>query len=167
MILNFQGKKPRIDEKSFIAENATIIGEVIIKKYASIWYNAVLRGDIASIIIGENASIQDGSIVHCDRGISTVVGNNVTVGHNTVLHACKIGDNSLIGMGAVVLNEAEIGEGVIIGAGAIVTPRTKIPSYTMAMGVPAKVVRNLSEEEVEGLRNHARGYVELMKKYKK
>ncbi|HDK26959.1 MAG TPA: gamma carbonic anhydrase family protein [Candidatus Atribacteria bacterium] len=166
MILNFQGKKPIIDEKSFIAENATIIGEVIIKEYASIWYNAVLRGDIASIIIGENTSIQDGSIVHCDIGISTVVGNNVTVGHNAVLHACRIGDNSLIGMGAVVLNKAEIGEGVIIGAGAIVTPRTKIPSYTMAMGIPAKVVRNLTEEEIEGLRNHAMGYVELMKKYK-
>lgn len=83
-----------------------------------------------------------------------------------MLHACKIGDNSLIGMGAVVLNKAEIGEEVIIGAGAIVTPRTKVPSYTMAMGIPAKVVRNLTEEEVEGLRNHAMGYVELMKKYK-
>jgi len=166
MILNFQGKKPIIDEKSFIAENATIIGEVIIKKYASIWYNVVLRGDIASIVIGENTSVQDGSIVHCDTGISTIVGNNVTIGHNVVLHACKIGDNSLIGIGAVVLDKAEIGEGAIIGAGAIVTPRTKIPPYSMAVGIPAKVVRNLTEEEVEGLKSHAMGYVELMKKYK-
>lgn len=166
MILNFQGKKPMINEKSFIAENATIIGEVVIKKYASIWYNVVLRGDIASIIIGENTSVQDGSIVHCDTGISTIVGNNVTIGHNVVLHACKIGDNSLIGIGTVVLDRAEIGEGTIIGAGAIVTPRTKIPPYSMAVGIPAKVVRNLNEEEVEGLKNHAMGYVELMKKYK-
>lgn len=166
MILNFEGKKPVINEKAFVAENANIIGEVIIGEYASIWYNVVLRGDIASIVIGKNTNIQDGSVVHCDMGVSTIIGSNVTVGHNVVLHACKIGDGSLIGIGAIVLDKAEVGEGAIVGAGAIVTPRTKIPSYTMALGIPAKVVRNLTKEEVEDLKKHTWGYVELMKKYK-
>ena len=165
MILNFQEKKPIIDKKSFIAENATIIGEVIIGEYSSIWYNVVLRGDVASIKIGNNTNIQDGSIVHCDVGVPTIIGNNVTIGHNVMLHACKIGNNSLIGIGAIVLDGAEVGEGAIVGAGAIVTPRTKIPPFTMALGVPAKVVRSLSEEEVENLKKHALGYVELMKRY--
>lgn len=167
MILNFEGKRPVISEESFIAENATVIGEVVIGKFSSIWYNTVLRGDIAPIIIGNNTSIQDGSIVHCDLGIPTIIGNNVTVGHHVMLHACKIGDNSLIGMGAIVLDGAEVGEGAIVGAGAIVTPKTKIPSFTMALGIPAKVVRNLSEEEIENLKNHALDYAELMKRYQK
>jgi len=166
MILNFEGKKPIINEKAFVAGNATIIGEVIIGEYASIWYDAVLRGDIASIVIGKNTSIQDGSVIHCDVGVSTIIGSNVTVGHNVVLHACKIGDGSLIGIGAIVLDKAEIGEGAIVGAGAIVTPKTKIPPHTMALGIPAKVVRNLTKEEVEDLKKHVKGYVELMKKYK-
>jgi len=167
MILNFEGKKPIISEESFIAQNATIIGEVLIGKYSSIWYNTVLRGDIAPITVGNNTSIQDGTIVHCDVGVPTTIGNLVTIGHNVLLHACKIGDNSLIGMGAIVLDGAEVGEGAIIGAGAIVTPKTKIPPFTMALGVPAKVVRHLSEEEVMSLKNHALDYVELMKRYQK
>ncbi|HER23701.1 MAG TPA: gamma carbonic anhydrase family protein [Candidatus Atribacteria bacterium] len=167
MILNFEGKKPIISEESFIAQNATIIGEVLIGKYSSIWYNTVLRGDIAPITVGNNTSIQDGTIVHCDVGVPATIGNLVTIGHNVLLHACKIGDNSLIGMGAIVLDGAEVGEGAIIGAGAIVTPKTKIPPFTMALGVPAKVVRHLSEEEVMSLKNHALDYVELMKRYQK
>ena len=166
MILNFEGKKPIVSEKAYIAENATVIGEVIIGEYSSIWYNVVLRGDIAKINIGNNTSVQDGSIVHCDTGVPTIIGNNVTIGHNVLLHACKIGDGSLIGIGAIVLDGAEVGEGTIIGSGAIVTPRTKIPPFTMALGVPAKVVRNLTEEEVENLKKHAMDYVKLMKRYK-
>ena len=166
MIKTLNGKKPRISKEVFVAENATIIGDVTIGKYSSIWYNTVLRGDLASIVIGENTSIQDGSIIHCDESICTIVGNNITVGHNAVLHACKIENGSLIGIGAIVLDEAEIGEGVIIGAGAIVTPRTKIPSYTMALGIPAKVVRELTDEEIESLNKHALNYIELMRRYK-
>jgi len=166
MILNFEGKRPVVSEDAFVAENATVIGEVIIKECSSIWYNAVLRGDIAPISIGNNTSVQDGSIIHCVAGIPTIIGNNVTIGHNVMLHSCKIGDNSLVGTGAIVLDEAEIGYGTIIGAGAIVTPRTKIPPFTMALGVPAKVVRNLDEEEVKNLKEHAMDYVELMIRYK-
>jgi len=165
MILNFEGKRPIVSEEAFVASNATVIGEVTIGKCSNIWYNVVLRGDIAPISIGSNTSIQDGSIIHCDVGVPTVIGNNVTIGHNVMLHACKIRDNSLIGIGAIVLDSAEVGEGVIIGAGAIVTPRTKIPPFTMALGVPAKVVRSLSEEEVEKLKEHALDYVKLMKRY--
>ncbi len=166
MILDFEGKKPTVNEEAFIASNATVIGKVTIGKCSSIWYNVVLRGDVAPISIGNNTSIQDGSIVHCDIGTPTIIGNNVTIGHNVMLHACKIGDNSLIGIGAIVLDRAEVGEGAIIGAGAIVTPRTKIPPFTMALGTPAKVARNLTEEEVKNLKEHALGYVELMKRYK-
>jgi len=166
MILNFEEKRPIISEEAFVAKNATVIGEVIIGKYSSIWYNVVLRGDIAPISIGNNTSVQDGSIVHCDVGVPTIIGNNVTIGHNVMLHSCKIGDSSLIGIGAIVLDGAEVGEGAIIGAGAIVTPRTKIPPFTMALGVPAKMVRNLTEEEVENLKEHALDYVKLMKRYK-
>lgn len=166
MILNFEGKRPMISKEAFVAKNATIIGEVTIGKNSSIWYNVVLRGDIAPISIGNNTSVQDGSIVHCDVEVPTIIGNNVTIGHNVMLHACWIGDNSLIGIGAIVLNGSEVGEGVIVGAGTIVTPKTKIPPFTMALGVPAKVVRSLSEEEIDNLKKHALGYVELMKKYK-
>jgi carbonic anhydrase/acetyltransferase-like protein (isoleucine patch superfamily) len=166
MILNFEEKRPMVSKEAFVAKNATVIGEVTIGKNSSIWYNVVLRGDIAPIDIGYNTSIQDGSIVHCDVGVPTIIGNNVTIGHNVVLHACKIGNSSLIGIGSIVLDGAEVGEGAIIGAGAIVTPRTKIPPFTMALGMPAKVVRNLSEEEIENLKKHVLDYVELMKRYK-
>jgi len=165
MILNFEERRPIVSEESFVAENATVIGEVTIGKNSSIWYNVVLRGDIDSISIGNNTNVQDGSIVHCDVGVPTIIGNNITIGHNVVLHACKIGDGSLIGIGAIVLNGAEVGEGTIIGAGAIVTPRTKIPPFTMALGIPARVVRNLTKDEVENLKKHAQDYVELMKRY--
>lgn len=166
MISNFEGKTPRIDKSAFIAENATVIGDVTIGKNVSIWYNAVLRGDIAPIIIGDNTSIQDGSVIHCDIGISTVVGRNVTVGHNVMLHACEIGDNSLIGIGSIILGKVTVGKNSIIGAGAIVTPRTKIPDNSMAMGMPAKVVRTVSKDEADKLIEHAEAYVELMMRYR-
>ncbi|MEA1939589.1 MAG: gamma carbonic anhydrase family protein [Candidatus Caldatribacteriota bacterium] len=166
MIRNFEEKRPKIDKKAFIAENSTIIGDVTIEKYSSIWYNVILRGDVAPIKIGNNTSIQDGSVVHCDAGMPSIIGSNVTIGHNAMIHACKIGNNSLIGIGAIILDGAEVGEGSIIGAGAIVTPRTKIPPYSMALGVPAKIVKKLTEKDVDKLKKHADEYVELMMKYK-
>jgi len=166
MIINFEDKTPKIDKSSFVADNATVIGDVTIGKNVSIWYNAVLRGDVASITIGDNTSIQDGSVIHCDVGIPTIVGENVTVGHNVMLHACKIGNNSLIGIGSIVLDGAVVGEKSIIGAGAIVTPRTKIPPYSMALGIPAKVVKKITKEEAGKLAEHAEEYVKLMMKYK-
>ena len=132
MIINFENKHPKIDKSAFIAENATIIGDVTIGKNVSIWYNVVLRGDVSPIIIGDNTNIQDGSVIHCDVGMPTIIGNHVTVGHNVTLHACEINDNTLIGIGSIILNGAIVGENSIIGAGAIVTPRTKIPACSMA-----------------------------------
>ena len=145
MIIDFEGKTPKIEESAFIAENASIIGDVTIGKNASIWYNVVLRGDIAPIIIGENTSIQDGSIIHCDYDVPTIIGEYVTIGHHVNLHACKIGNNSLIGIGAVILDKAVIGKNTIIGAGAIVTPRTVIPEQCKALGIPAKVIKKISD----------------------
>lgn len=166
MIIDFEGKTPKIDKSSFIAENATVIGDVTIGKNVGIWYNVILRGDVAPIIIGNNTNIQDGSVIHCDVGIPTLVGENVTVGHNVMLHACKIGNNSLIGIGSIVLDGAVVGENSIIGAGAIVTPRTKIPPYSMALGIPAKVVKKITKEEAAKLVEHAEEYIKLMMSYK-
>ena len=166
MIIDFEGKTPKIDKSSFIAENATVIGDVTIGKNVGIWYNAILRGDVAPITIGDNTNIQDGSVIHCDVGIPTLVGENVTVGHNVMLHACKIGNNSLIGIGSIVLDGSVVGENSIIGAGAVVTPGTKIPPYSMALGIPAKVVKKITEEEADKLVEHAEEYIKLMMKYK-
>ncbi len=165
MIISFEGKKPQINPEAFIAESATLIGEVIVMKNASIWYNVVLRGDIAPIIIGEDTSVQDGSVIHCSAGMPTRVGNKVTIGHQVVLHACQIEDHSLIGIGAIVLDGAKVGEYSVIGAGALVTPGTQVPPRTMMMGIPARVVRTLTDEEILEIENHGKGYVELIKKY--
>lgn len=166
MIKSFNGIDPSIDESVFVAESADIIGEVTIKKNASIWYNVVIRGDEQPIVIGENTNIQDGSVVHTGWNEPTTIGNNVTVGHKALVHGCKIGDNTLIGMGAIVLDGAEIGEFTLLGAGSLVPPGKKIPSGVLAMGSPAKVIRELSDEEKESITKSALNYVENANKHK-
>jgi carbonic anhydrase/acetyltransferase-like protein (isoleucine patch superfamily) len=143
----------------FVADNARVIGSVRLHNNASVWYGAVLRGDNDLITIGENANIQDGSVLHTDPGCPLTVGANVTVGHNVMLHGCTIGDNSLIGINAVVLNRARIGANCIIGANALITEGKEIPDGVMVMGSPGKVVRALTPAEIEGLRRSAAGYV--------
>lgn len=165
MIKGFEGKKPTIDSSAFIAESADIIGNVIIEKNANIWYHAVLRGDENSIIVGENSNIQDGTIIHCKEDEPTIVGKNVTVGHAAIIHGCKIGDYSLIGMGSIILDNAEIGELTMVGAGSLVTGK-KFPSGVLLLGSPAKVVRELTDAEKESLRKSALHYVEMGKKHK-
>ncbi|RDY23045.1 gamma carbonic anhydrase family protein [Romboutsia maritimum] len=160
MIKAYQGIEPKIDETAFIAPSADIIGEVIIEKNANIWYNVVIRSEEQKIVIGENTNIQDGSVVHIGYGFDTIVGKNVTVGHKAIIHGCKIGDNTLIGMGAVVLDGAEVGEFTLLGAASLVPPGKKIPSGVLAMGSPAKVVRELTEEEKKNLTNSAMKYIE-------
>ena len=147
MIKEFEGIMPEIDESVFVAESADIIGDVKIGKNSSVWYNTVLRGDEHAIRIGENTNIQDGTVVHVGLDVDTVIGDNVTVGHNALVHGCKIGNNSLVGMGAIVLNGAEIGEFCMIGAGALVTQNKKFPDGMLIIGSPAKAVRELTEEE--------------------
>lgn len=153
MLIEFRDLKPRIAENVFIAPGAYIIGNVILEAYSSVWFNAVIRGDMDVIHIGSETNIQDNCSVHTDEGYPSKIGSRVTVGHNSVLHGCLIEDEALIGMGAVILNGARIGRGAIIGAGAVVTSGTVIPAGTLAVGSPAKVIRNL---ESSAARNDGR-----------
>lgn len=167
MVKNFAGKAPVIDDSAFIAENATIIGDVTIGKGSSIWYGAVLRGDMCSIRIGENSNIQDNATVHVGMKDAAVIGNGVTVGHNALVHGATVGDNALIGMGSVVLDGAVIGENSIVAAGAVVTAKTVIPPNSLAAGIPATVVKELSPQQIMGNKMNAMGYCTLASKYKK
>lgn len=167
MVYNFEDKRPEIAESAFIAESADVIGEVFIGEQCSIWFGAVIRADGKSVAVGRGSNIQDNCTVHIGGDYSTEIGEFVTVGHGAIVQACKIGDYSLIGMGAIVLNGAEVGDYTIIGAGSVVTPRTKIPSGVLAFGTPARVVRELSEEEKLSLKQSAEKYIELAEKYKR
>jgi carbonic anhydrase/acetyltransferase-like protein (isoleucine patch superfamily) len=167
MIVKFRNKSPLIDSTALVVENATLVGEVYIGKYSSVWFSAVLRGDIESISIGDYTSVQDGSVIHVAENLPTRIGNYVTIGHGAILEGCTVEDFSLIGIGATILNEVVIGKNSIIAAGTVVTPRTIIPAYSMVMGIPGKVVRQIGEEESSYLKEHAEGYVRLMKEYKK
>ena len=165
MIKAYKDKAPVIQENCFIAETANIVGDVTIGSNSNIWYNVVIRADVNYVKIGENTNIQDNSVVHNSAGFPTIIGDNVTVGHNAIVHACKVGNNTLIGMGSIILDGSEIGEETIIGAGALVAPGKKIPSGVLAVGSPAKVVRELTKEEKEGLRDSANKYVKISKEH--
>ncbi len=150
----------------WIAPNATVIGRCILHENASIWFNAVLRGDNDPITIGENSNVQDGAVLHTDEGIPLTLGRNVTVGHLAMLHGCEVGENSLIGIGAVVLNGAKIGKNCIIGAKALIPEGKIIPDNSLVMGAPGKVVREISEVQAQILVGSALHYVENWKRYK-
>jgi carbonic anhydrase/acetyltransferase-like protein (isoleucine patch superfamily) len=161
MVHAIQDQVPKIHQSAFVAWNAEVAGAVSLAKDVSIWFSVTLRADIASIEIGEGSNIQDGSVVHVDRDAPTIVGRNVTVGHRAILHSCVIGDNALIGMGAIILNGAEIGSESIVGAGALVTQGKKFPPRSLLLGSPAKLVRELTPEEIEGIKQNAEHYIEL------
>ncbi|HYE80771.1 MAG TPA: gamma carbonic anhydrase family protein [Clostridia bacterium] len=165
MIKAYKHYKPNIEKDVFIAENSTVIGRCFIGEDCSIWYNAVLRADINEIRIGRGTNIQDGSIVHCDHDYPTIIEGNVTVGHNAIIHGCIIGKNCLIGMGATILDGATIGDNVIVGANSLLTSGKTIPSGVLVMGSPAKVVRELTPEEIEGIRKSVLGYIKLSKEH--
>ncbi len=152
-------------EDWFIADNATVIGSVVLKQNASIWFNAVARGDNDVITIGENSNIQDGSILHTDPGILLTIGRDVTVGHLAMLHGCIIGDNSLIGIKSLIMNRAVIGKNCLIGANSLITEGQTIPDGSLVMGSPGKIVRTLSDREIEGLRLTAVRYMENFKRF--
>lgn len=158
-------KRIRQAEGIYIADSADVMGDVIIGEDSSIWYQAVVRGDHAQIRIGNGSNIQDGCVLHGDAGYPVAISDHVTVGHKAIIHGCRIGDNTLIGMGAIILNGAQIGRNCIIGAGALVTGGTVIPDGMMALGSPAKVKRALTEEEIEGIRRGALEYVECAKEH--
>jgi len=168
MIMEYKGKKPEIHNSCFVAHSADIIGDVTIGEGGSVWFGAVIRGDINSISIGKNSNIQDNCVVHANGdGTPTIVGENVTVGHSVILHGCDIGDNCIIGMGAIILDGAKIGKNTIIGAGALVPGNKEIPSGVLCLGSPAKVVRELTEEEIANFKITAEHYVEAAAEYKK
>lgn len=164
MVHSFEGERPDIAKAAFIAWNAEVLGRVALGRASSVWYGAVLRGDIADIRVGDESNVQDGAVLHVDEGQDCVIGEKVTIGHGAIVHACTIGDRCLIGMGAVILNRAVIGEDSIVGAGALVTQGKAFPPRSMILGSPAKVARPLTDEEVAGLASHAEGYAELARR---
>jgi carbonic anhydrase/acetyltransferase-like protein (isoleucine patch superfamily) len=150
----------------WIAPNAAVIGNVLLKRNASIWWNAVVRGDNELITIGEDSNIQDGSVLHTDPGFPMVIGRECTIGHMVMLHGCTIGDGSLIGIGSVILNGARIGRNCLIGANTLITEGKEIPDNSMVVGSPGKVIRQVSEEQATGLRANAGRYVANWRRYR-
>ena len=168
MIISLGNKKLKTSSEDYwIAPNATVIGDVTLSEDVSIWFGSTLRGDNEPIFVGEGSNIQEGSIIHTDPGFKCTIGNNVTVGHMAMLHGCEIGDGSLIGINSVILNGAKIGKNCIIGAKALITENAVIPDGSMVMGIPAKVKRELSEEEQQLPTLNSKFYVENYKRYKK
>lgn len=167
MIHHYQNKEPQIHETAFIAKNATIIGDVTIGEHSSIWFQTVIRGDVAPTVIGNRVNIQDQSMLHQSPNKPLIVEDDVTVGHQVLLHSCTIRKNALIGMGSIILDGAEIGEGAFIGAGSLVSQGKVIPPNTLAFGRPAKVIRELTEEDLKEMARIRREYVEKGQYYKK
>lgn len=166
IIRGFEGKIPDLGAGVFVADNASIIGDVVVAADSSIWFGAVLRGDVMPIRIGRRTSIQDNTVIHVTSGFSgTTVGDDVTVGHNVILHACEVEDQCIIGMGSIILDGARIGRGSIVGAGALVTPGTIIPPGSQVLGAPAKVRRATNEQDKLWISGSAAHYVELARRY--
>ena len=165
LIRTFNGNTPHIDNTAWVAPNATLIGRVTLGPESSVFYGAVLRGDVDSITLGARSNLQDNVTVHCDAGVPTSVGAGVSVGHAAVLHGCTIEDDCLIGMSATVLNGAVIGAGSLVAAGAVVLEGTIIPPRSLVAGVPAKVRRALTDEELAKVRGNAAHYVELSREH--
>lgn len=157
---------PVVHNSAFIASGAHVIGNTELKAGSSVWFNAVIRGDMDRITIGENTNIQDGSVLHTDAGIPLVLGNGVTVGHKVMLHGCEIGDYSLIGINAVVLNGAKIGKFCIIGANVLITENMEVPDYSLVVGAPGKVIRTFDESVESKLKASAEHYVNNANTYK-
>ena len=164
-VYEVDGMTPQVDATAWIADSAQVMGNVTIGPDASVWFGCVLRGDTESMSIGEGSNIQDLTVMHADLGLPLTIGKHVTVGHKVMLHGCTIGDESLIGIGAVVLNGARIGKNCLVGAGSLVTEGKEFPDGSMIMGTPAKVVRQLTPEQIEGLRQSAQHYIDNARRF--
>ena len=167
MFYDLENKKPKNSGENWVAPNAVIIGDVTLEKNSSIWFNATLRGDIENIQIGEGSNVQDGSVLHTDPGYPLKVGKNVTIGHLVMLHGCFIGDNSLIGIGAVILNNSKIVNTCIIGAKTLITENKVIPDNSLVVGSPGKIIRKVTDEEIKQIKENAIHYQNNWKKYSK
>ena len=165
--ITINGRSPADYGAAFVAENATLAGCVRLAKESSVWYGAVLRADTGCITIGENTNVQDNAVLHTGPGLDVKVGKGVSIGHGAIVHGCTVGDNTLIGMGAIVLNGAKIGSDCIVGAGALVTGKMDAPDGSMILGSPAKVVRPLKPEEIEGNQAAMEEYLEAAAQYRK
>lgn len=165
-IYELEGVSPRIADSAWVADSAEVMGDVVLGEQVSLWFGVVARGDTAAIRIGARTNVQDLSVLHADVGMPLTIGSGVTVGHKAMLHGCTVGDDSLIGIGAVVLNGARIGKGCLVGAGSLVTEGKEFPDGSMIVGTPAKVVRQLTPEQLQGLRDSARHYVANAQRFK-
>jgi len=166
LILPYRGKMPAIDPTVFIAPTAAVVGDVTIGAGSSVWFGAVVRGDFQPITIGQNTNIQENATIHVMRDVPVEIGDDVLIGHNAVVHCSRIGSNTLIGMGSIVMGYSEIGENVVIGAGSFLPQHKKIPSNSLVFGNPAQIVRALRDDEIEALREAAENYAGLGAEYK-
>lgn len=165
MIIPYKDKEPSLGSNVFIAEGAKVIGNVTIGDNSSVWFNSVIRGDVDSVTIGQRVNIQDMTVIHENGGQPTLIEDDVTIGHSSILHGCTIRKGCLIGMGALILNDAEIGEYSMVAAGALVTERKVFPPRSLIMGSPAKAVRELTEQEIESIKDSAIRYMEKGHEY--
>ena len=167
MFYDLEDKKPKNSGENWVAPNATIIGDVTLEKNSSVWFNAVIRGDNENIHVGDGSNVQDGSVLHTDPGCPLRIGKDVTIGHIVMLHGCTIGDNSLIGIGAVILNNAKRGKNCIIGAKTLITENKEIPDNSLVVGAPGRVVRKLTDDEIGKITENAKHYQDNWKRYVK
>ncbi|NMI07060.1 gamma carbonic anhydrase family protein [Paenibacillus sp. SZ31] len=166
MIIPYKGLQPQLHPSVYMAEGVKLIGDLRMGEESSVWFNAVLRADLAPIIIGKRCNIQDNAVGHVNTDQPLILGDDVSVGHSAIIHGCRIGTGTLIGMGAILLNGADIGEYTLIGAGSVVTENSKIPPYTLALGTPAKVIRELTDADLERMSRTSLGYVTKGKEYR-
>jgi carbonic anhydrase/acetyltransferase-like protein (isoleucine patch superfamily) len=164
-LFELDGVRPETEGDHWIADNASVIGRVILKHNASIWFGVTARGDNDPIVIGENSNVQDGSVLHTDVGQPLTIGRDCTIGHMVMLHGCTIGDNTLVGIGSIILNGAKIGKNCLIGANCLITEGKEIPDNSLVMGAPGKVVREIGEQQAQGITLSALHYVENWKRY--
>ena len=167
MIFKLDDDTPALHEDAWVADNASVIGQVTLSKGASVWFNAVLRAENAPIVIGENSNVQDGSVLHVDPGMPLTLGKHVTVGHKVMLHGCTVGDGSLVGINSVVLNGAKIGKGCLIGANALITEGMEVPDGSLVLGSPGKIKGELNDDQKQGLLLSAQHYVQNGKRFQK
>lgn len=159
LIKSVRGFTPRFGTDCYLADNATVIGEVVMGNNCTVWFNAVIRGDVNSITIGDNTNIQDGAVIHCTyQKAKTVIGNNVSIAHNAIVHGCTIGNNVLVGMGAIVMDDAVVGDNTVIAAGAVVLARTMIEEGSIYAGTPAKKVKDITEDMIAVIQRTAKNY---------
>lgn len=164
-IIPYRSKKPVIDPSVFLAPTATVVGDVEIGAGSSVWFNAVIRGDFQKITIGKHTNIQDNATIHVMANVPIKIGESVIIGHNAIVHASRIGNNCLIGMGSIILGYTDIGDNVVIGAGTMITQHKKIPSNSLVYGNPAQIIRSLRDDEVEALHDSAMNYEQVAKNY--